>query len=231
MNGGVACPTNLSRSATCPAPVDCVVQWTCSSCDYTGNQVCTGTISKPAANGGVACPASLTKTQGCTLTRPTCVGCYSDQDAGGKSGLTPSNMGIKSVQQCNELAKTTRIVNGVTINALNKPIPYFGMSYWQGAGYNSQGLNKGLANCVLPNQGTDDTDSKVFNRVTSYTQAPGGSGNNANKCLPDPESTTTTYTHTCIEADTINACAVNTDASAPPGKLGGGWINAIYKTV
>jgi hypothetical protein len=101
------------------------------------------------------------------------------------------------------------------------------MSYWQGSGYDSTGKkNIGKANCVWASDNLD------FTKLTSYTGAPGGptGKNNAIGCLTAPYDGTS-FTNECISLDTVNACAVNLGPDVPEnhGKLGGGWINAIYQ--
>jgi len=144
-------------------------------------------------------------------TGPSFLGCYSSAKNAynGNRIATDFEYGKTNVTDCNAAAKKA---------GKN----YFGMSYWQGSGYDSTGKkNIGKANCVWASDNLD------LAKLTSYTGAPGGSKNNAPGC---PENGP--FTNECISNDTVNACAVNLGPDVPPnsGKLGGGWINALYKT-
>lgn len=78
--GAPACPTNLTRTSTCAAPVcpvDCVMgKWSAyGACDATvcgtsGSQTRTRAIVTPAQGAGAACPASLSQTTSCNA--PAC---------------------------------------------------------------------------------------------------------------------------------------------------------------
>ena len=76
LNGGVACPTSLTKSQACntqscphTSPLNCEVAWSSwSDCDKNcggGTQTQQGTIITQPLNGGEACPTSLTKSQAC----------------------------------------------------------------------------------------------------------------------------------------------------------------------
>ena len=200
--GGAGCgPLTM----TGPCPVDCVVNWGAwNRCSYSGVQTATGTISIAPQGTGRPC-GSLTRSQSCTAL-PEFQGCYSSQNNNGTNVQTPISKGSMKVSGCNQAAR-------------NAQVPYFGMSYWQGSDPNNSGTNTGFANCVLPNAGA------TFDSVTNYTGAPGGNANNAPSCTGGP-----LFTKDCISLDTNKACVKNMDQDAPPGSLGGAWINAIYKT-
>lgn len=145
-----------------------------------------------------------------TTTSPF-IGCFSDSTNAfnGKSFFNKS-VGYKTVKDCNDAAR-------------NANVTFFGMSYWQSSDPNKG--NDGTANCLWA---TPDRSLTLID-ATAFQGAPGGNKNNAPNCPANGP-----FTKECISQDQTKGCVSipdNKKSTAPPGgKLGGGWINAIYNT-